>query len=109
MQTFDMGNVTQWIYPGIAADYAMRCVGDCMQPTFNEGEYVLIHRQQTFTDGQIVAVRVNGRLMLKRAYRTEGGRVLFVMDNKKHRPFTAAAAEVEVLGIAVARGAAQNG
>ena len=104
MQTFDMDNVTQWIYPGIAADYALRCVGDCMQPTFNEGEYVLIHRQPTFADGQVVAARVNGRLMLKRAYRTQGG-VIFCMDNKKYLSFTAVAADVEILGIVVAKGA----
>lgn len=108
MTYFDLSKA-EWLLPGYSADYALRCVGDCMQPTFNEGDFALIHRQQTFADGQIVAVRVNGRLMLKRAYRTEGGGVLFVMDNKKHRPFTAAAQAVEVLGIAVARGAAQNG
>ena len=103
MTYFDTNNA-DWFYPGTTADFALRCVGDCMEPTFHEGELALIRRQSSFADGQIVAVRVDGRLMLKRAYRTTGGRVLFVMDNKRHRPFTADNQAVEVLGVAVGRG-----
>ncbi len=103
MTYFDTSNA-EWFYPGATADFAFCCVGDCMEPTFHEGELVLIRRQSSFIDGQIVAVRVDGRLMLKRAYKTTGGRVLFVMDNKRHRPFLASNQAVEVLGVAVGRG-----
>lgn len=93
-------------YPGIKADCAFICKGNCMIPTFIPGELVLIHRQNSFNDGQIVAVDIGGGMMLKRIYHLPDG-FLFVMDNGLlYPPFKITgkqAEEVKIFGIAVAR------
>lgn len=107
MTYFDAENISEWFCPGMMPDYALRCVGDCMKPTVNDGDYVLIRRQSDFTDGQIIVVAVDGWKMLKRAYKIPGG-VRFVPDNPAHKPFTAKTEAVKIYGIAVARGCQQS-
>ena len=93
-------------YPGIKADCAFICKGDCMEPTFIPGELAFIHRQESFIDGQIVAVDIGTGMLLKRMYHIPDG-FFFTMDNgQKYQPFkiTGKQAErVKVFGIAVAR------
>lgn len=86
---------------GVTADFALRCKGDSMTPTFNNGDLVLIRQQPNVENGQIAAVGVNGEATLKRFYQQENG-CLCVSDNPKYSPlhFTAKDAPV-IYGLAV--------
>lgn len=70
---------------GVAADFALRCKGDSMTPTFLDGDLVLIRQQPEVEDGQIAAVGIDGEATLKHFYKTPGG-VLLVSDNPKFAP-----------------------
>lgn len=70
---------------GVAADFALRCKGDSMTPTFLDGDLVLIRQQPEVADGQIAAVGIDGEATLKHFYKTPGG-VLLVSDNPKFAP-----------------------
>lgn len=94
-----------WFYPGIQPDYALRCVGHSMVPTFYPGELVFIHEQETFVDGQICRVMIDGKHTLKRVYKLSNGFRL-VPDNKLFQPVDITGNEAEkvsIAGIAVAR------
>ena len=80
---------------GIHADFALRCKGDSMNPTFIDGDLVLIRQQPEVEDGQIAAVGVDGEAALKHIYKNAEG-VLLVSDNPKYAPqmFSAASAPV---------------
>lgn len=86
---------------GIAADFALKCKGESMMPTFQDGDVVLIRQQPQVENGQIAAVGVNGEATLKRFYAHENG-CLCVSDNPKFLPmiFTADDSPV-VYGLAV--------
>ena len=43
---------------GVHADFALRCKGDSMEPTFENNDLVLIRQQPDVEDGQIAAVNV---------------------------------------------------
>ena len=76
-----------------------------MTPTFYPGELVFIHKQETFVDGQICQVMIDGKHTLKRVYRLSNGFRL-VPDNKLFKPveITGKQAEkVSIAGIAIAR------
>lgn len=99
------GNRSTWFQPGLTADYALRCAGHSMIPTFFPGELVFIHRQGTFSDGQLCQVMIDGKHTLKRVYRLSDGFRL-VPDNKQFQPveITGKEAEkVQIAGVAVAR------
>lgn len=99
------GHRETWFYPGSTVDYALRCVGHSMVPTFFPGELVFIRKQETFIDGQICQVMIDGKHTLKRVYRLSNGFRL-VPDNKLFQPveITGKQAEnVHIAGIAVAR------
>lgn len=86
---------------GVRADFALRCKGDSMNPTFIDGDFVLIRQQPEVENGQIAAVGVDGETMLKHIYKQPEG-VLCVSDNPKFAPqfFPANSAPV-VYGLAV--------
>lgn len=99
------GNRGKWFCFGIPADYALRCVGHSMEPTFFHGELVFIHKQETFADGQICQVVIDGNHTLKRVYKIQDGFRL-VPDNKLFQPIEITGNEskkVSIAGIAVAR------
>jgi SOS-response transcriptional repressor LexA len=99
------GHRETWFHPGQTADFAYRCQGHSMVPTFYPGELVFIHQQNTFTDGQIVAVQIGDGRTLKRLYRLSDGFKL-VPDNEAFQPVTITgkdADQVKVIGVAVAR------
>ena len=102
MAEYAQTGAATWFYPGARADFAFRCEGDCMEPLFRAGDLALIRRQETFSDGEVIAVRIKGVELLKRAYKTPLG-IFFTMDNAKYIPFIREEREVEVLGIAVGR------
>lgn len=88
---------------GIHADFALRCKGDSMVPTFNDGDLVLIRKQPEVEDGQIAAVMVDNEATLKRFYHQEDG-VLLVADNPRFPPITIKQeyiSELVICGLAV--------
>jgi repressor LexA len=70
---------------GVAADFALKCKGESMTPTFLDGDIVLIRQQPEVEDGQIAAVSVDNEATLKRFYKREDG-VLLVADNPAFAP-----------------------
>jgi repressor LexA len=81
---------------GVAADFALRCKGDSMTPTFLDGDLVLIRQQPEVEDGQIAAVGIDGEATLKHFYKTPGG-VLLVSDNPKFAPMAYPAASAPIV------------
>ena len=97
------GRQSTWFESGRTAAFAYRCAGNSMIPTFYDGELVFIDPQQTFRDGQIVALEIDGGRTLKRVYRVPDG-LRLVPDNQDYLPVTVEAEAVKIIGIAVARG-----
>lgn len=88
---------------GIQADFALICKGESMEPTFREGDYVLIRQQPDVEQGQIAAVNIAGETTLKHVYHQPGG-LLLVADNAKYPPIFAPFSEDEPIiihGLAV--------
>lgn len=86
---------------GVKADFALRCKGESMIPTFLEGDLVLIRQQPEVNNGQIAAVNIDGETTLKHIYHQDGG-VLLVADNPAYPPvFVPADKEIIVHGLAV--------
>ena len=86
---------------GIHADFALKCKGDSMIPTFLEGDLVLIRQQPEVENGQIAAVNIEGETTLKHLYHQETG-ILLVADNPSFAPvFVPAEKEIIVHGLAV--------
>lgn len=86
---------------GVHADFALRCKGDSMTPTFNDGDFVLIRQTPDVLDGQIAAVGIGGEATLKHVYKQNTG-LLCVSDNPKYPPqFFPADEPLTIYGVAV--------
>lgn len=86
---------------GIHADFALRCKGESMQPTFKPDDLVLIRQQETVEPGQIAAVGINGEATLKRFYKSGDG-IMLVADNPTFAPQVyPAGSDVQIYGLAV--------
>lgn len=86
---------------GVTADFALRCNGDSMTPTFQPGDLVLIRQQPEVQPGQIAAVGIDGEATLKRFYR-HGESIVLVADNPAYNPQVyPAGTDVQIYGLAV--------
>lgn len=85
---------------GVTADFALRCKGDSMSPTFEQGDLVLIRQTPDVNDGQIAAVGIDDSATLKRVYR-QGKTVVCVSDNPAYPPQIFPAEQVTIYGLAV--------
>lgn len=85
---------------GVTADFALKCKGDSMSPTFEQGDLVLIRQTPDVQDGQIAAVGINDEATLKRVYR-QGKTVVCVSDNPAYPPQIYPADQVKIYGLAV--------
>lgn len=88
---------------GVHADFAIRCKGDSMSPTFRDGDLVLIRQQPEVQNGQIAAVGINGETTLKHVYRRYDG-LLLTADNANFPPIYVPAnsdKEIVIYGLAV--------
>lgn len=88
---------------GVHADFAIRCKGDSMSPTFRDGDLVLIRQQPDVNNGQIAAVGIGGETTLKHVYRRDDG-LLLTADNAAYTPIFVPANsddEIVIYGIAV--------
>lgn len=70
---------------GVHADFALRCKGDSMVPTFRDGDLVLIRKQPEVENGQIAAISIDGETTLKHVYRYPDGLHL-TADNPAFAP-----------------------
>lgn len=85
----------------VTADFALRCNGESMIPTFRPGDLVLIRQQPEVEPGQIAAVGIDGEATLKRVYK-HGEGVVLVADNPDYPPQVyPAGTDVKVYGLAV--------
>ena len=86
---------------GVQADFALRCRGDSMEPTFEQNDLVLIRQQPEVMNGQIAAIGINGEATLKRTYKQENG-ITCVSNNPAYAPMFFPAGEgLVVYGLAV--------
>lgn len=88
---------------GVRADFALKCKGDSMVPTFENGDLVLIRQQPDVEEGQIAAVYIRGETTLKHVYHQQGG-LLLVADNPKYQPIYVAPSpdeQIIIHGLAV--------
>lgn len=81
---------------GVHADFALRCKGDSMTPTFNDGDLVLIRQQPEVEDGQIAAISIDGEATLKHVYKQPSG-LLLVADNPQYPPLQVTASDNVVI------------
>lgn len=85
---------------GIHADFALRCKGDSMEPTFRDGDLVLIRQQPEVEPGQIAAVSIDNETTLKHIYPQDNG-LLLVADNPAYRPLLITNEEIIIHGLAI--------
>lgn len=88
---------------GVHADFALRCKGESMVPTFNNGDLVLIRQQPEVETGQIAAVGIDGETTLKHVYTHKDG-LLLTADNAAFAPIYIPAnsgKEITIYGLAV--------
>lgn len=77
--------------------YAMlKISGDCMRPTIDDGDEVLIRQTNNVPDGTIAVVCFDGECTLKRIYRKNDG-VELRPDNKDFQSKRIASSKVQVL------------
>ena len=67
------------------ADFALQIKGDSMYPLIEDGETILIKRQSTARDGQIVVASINNATTLKKFYQFPDHVELHAI-NKKYEP-----------------------
>ena len=85
---------------GVCADFALKCNGESMTPTFTPGDLVLIRQQPEVEPGQIAAVGIDGEATLKRFY-IDNKTVMLVADNPAFAPQVFHAENVKIYGLAV--------
>lgn len=85
---------------GCHADFALRCKGDSMDPTFENGDIVLIRQTPDFQNGQIAAIGIEGEATLKHIYR-QGDQIVCVPENHAYAPQVFSAKDITIYGIAV--------
>ena len=85
---------------GVNADFALKCKGDSMSPTFEQNDLVLIRQTPDVQNGQIAAVGIDGNATLKRIYKQENNLVC-VSDNPAYPPQIFSGEDVTIYGLAV--------
>lgn len=89
---------------GVRADFALRCRGTSMVPTFNEGDIVLIRQEPDVADGKIAAVLIDNEATLKRIHHLHDGVMLIPDNTADFSPVMLSgddAASIRILGVAV--------
>lgn len=78
--------------------FALRVKGDSMvEAGILEGDYVIVRRQTTAENGEIVCALVNGEATLKRFFR-QGGAVTLKPENKNYSPLKISRGEFRIVG-----------
>lgn len=87
----------------IRCDFALRCAGDSMAPTFLDGDLVLLRAQADVDDGQIAAVIIEGEATLKRVQHVQDG-LLLIPENHAYKTLQITlteASDVRIVGLAL--------
>lgn len=87
----------------IRCDFALRCAGDSMAPTFLDGDLVLLRSQADVDDGQIAAVVIEGEATLKRVQHVPDG-LLLIPENHAYKTLQITlteASDVRIVGLAL--------
>lgn len=86
---------------GVHADFALRCKGDSMIPTFLDSDLVLIKQQPEVENGQIAAVNIDNETTLKRIYMQENGIILRADNPAFGQVFIHSDRQIIIHGLAV--------
>ena len=86
----------------VHADFALRCKGDSMEPTFKDGDYVLIRKQPVVENGQIAAITIGNEATLKHVY-TFSDHITLTAENPLYPPITVPFGQNDIIihGLAV--------
>jgi repressor LexA len=89
-------DVEDWIETPFKGDFILRVTGDSMiNAGILDGDLVVVRRQQTAENGEIVVARIDDEATVKRFYREEEG-IRLQPENDAYRPIVSD--EVRVLG-----------
>ncbi len=92
------------IKPGYEYFY-LKVKGDSMNLKFNEGDIVLVQKQETLENGQIGVIRVNGYDATIKKYRLENGLIILepMSTNTEHRTqiYNPQEIEIAIIGKAI--------
>lgn len=82
-----------------AEHFLLRAKGDSMiNARIEDGDLLLIRKQETFDNGEIMAVIVNNEAVLKRIYKTDGT-IILQSENPKYQPkFITNHSEIRIIG-----------
>lgn len=87
----------------IDADFCMIAKGDCMKNArIMDGDVVFFKRQEQYSSGDILAVKLDGNPILKRYYATGKGNIVLMPENSAYEPILTDESHIEILGKAVA-------
>lgn len=96
---FGDGNYDEVFYDEeIAHDFASWVYGDSMEPTYQNGEVVLIKQSGFDYDGAIYAVEWDGQTYIKKVYREEDGLRLVSLNKKYADKFAPYEEEPRIIG-----------
>lgn len=86
----------------VHADFALRCKGDSMEPTFKDGDYVLIRKQPVVENGQIAEITIGNEATLKHVY-TFDDHITLTAENPIYPPITVPFGQDDIIihGLAV--------
>lgn len=81
--------------------FALQIKGDSMEPKISEGDVVIVRKQSTADNGDVVVVLVNGdNATVKRFYKAEAG-IKLISSNPQYDPFFYTPQEVDTLPVEV--------
>lgn len=81
--------------------FILKIKGDSMiKKDINDGDYVVLNKQNSANIGDIVAVDIEGNSTLK-TYKTIGGKILLMPENDAYEPFMLEEDQFSILGVAI--------
>lgn len=80
------------------ADFALKCIGDSMEPKIKDGDIVAIRKQPTVENGQIAAVRIDTEATLKCVYQFRN-RLILQPINPDYEPIVLVGEEINRVAI----------
>jgi repressor LexA len=93
--------VEDWVEAPFPGDFVLRVRGDSMvEDGILDGDMVVVRRQETARDGEIVVARIEDEATVKRLYR-DGGRIRLQPANPAYEPIVVDEAHVlgKVVGV----------
>lgn len=81
--------------------YGLRIWGDSMEPRMKKGDVVIVRKQTTADDGDIVIVTVNGTDATCKRFRKYADGIALISDNPAYPPMYYTAQEVDQLPVCI--------